>query len=199
MPTFAINFDYRCPFARNANEHVLAALEGGADWDVSFLAFSLSAVHAEEGDPPVFSDPAKAPELLALAAGVVVRDRYPAAFRAAHRSLFAARHDDGDDLRDEKVVRRALERAGVDADSVLAEIEAGWPLETIRAEHEAAVATYQTFGVPTFTVEDAAVFVRLMTRPSADAAASQRLIEQVVAMAGNQPEINEFKHTRLTR
>ena len=28
---FEITYDYRCPFARNAHEHVLDALEAGAD------------------------------------------------------------------------------------------------------------------------------------------------------------------------
>ena len=40
-----------------------------------------------------WDDPAQQPDLLALAAGVVVRDRFPEHFRAVHRSLFAARHD----------------------------------------------------------------------------------------------------------
>ena len=50
-PSFTINFDYRCPFARNANEHVIAALAGGADYEVSFKAFSLSQVHVADGSP----------------------------------------------------------------------------------------------------------------------------------------------------
>ncbi len=199
MTRFAINFDYRCPFARNANEHVVAGLDSGAAWDVEFRAFSLTAVHAEEGDPPVFSDPGKRPALVALAAGVVVRDRLPERFRAAHLSLFAARHDDADDLRDEKVVRRALERAAVDSDAVFAEIEAGWPFAVIAREHEESVARHATFGVPTFTVGDTAVFVRLMTRPDADGARSRALVERVVRMIADEPEINEFKHTRITR
>ena len=49
---FSINWDYRCPFARNGNEHVMAALEGGADYDVTFVAFSLNQVHVDEGEPP---------------------------------------------------------------------------------------------------------------------------------------------------
>jgi len=37
--TFAVTWDYRCPFARNAHEHVLTALDAGADWDVRFVPF----------------------------------------------------------------------------------------------------------------------------------------------------------------
>ncbi len=171
MPTpFSINFDYRCPFARNAHEHVLDALESGADLDVSFKGFSLSQTHVEEGGTPVWEDPEKHAELVATAAGLVVRDRFPEQFYAAHRSLFALRHDDGEDLRDEDKIRFGLERAGVDADAVFKELADGWPFETLREEHEASVNHYQAFGVPTFIANDQAVFVRLMTRPRGDAA-----------------------------
>lgn len=197
--TFSINFDYRCPFARNANEHVLAGLAAGASWQVSFEAFSLTAVHAEEGDPPVWDNPAKRSELVALAAGVVVRDRMPDRFHAAHRSLFAARHDDGEDLREEKVVRLALERAEVDADAVFTELATEWPYETIRSEHERSVAEHQSFGVPTFVVGDQAVFVRLMTRPGSDGELATKTIERVVDLIAGNPEINEFKHTSIPR
>ncbi len=58
MPlTFAVTWDYRCPFARNAHEHVLDALADGADWDVTFLPFSLGQVHVEEGQPDVWDNP----------------------------------------------------------------------------------------------------------------------------------------------
>jgi hypothetical protein len=55
--------------------------------------------------------------------------------------------------------------------------------------------------VPTFITDDQAVFVRLMTRsePGADLAVSRDLIERVVAMATVEPEINEFKHTTISR
>ena len=48
---FSVNWDYRCPFARNAHEHVMAGLEAGADWDVTYVAFSLNQAHVEEGQP----------------------------------------------------------------------------------------------------------------------------------------------------
>ncbi len=76
MPSraFAVTFDYRCPFARTAHEHVIEGLRGGADWDVRFLPFSLGQVHVAEGDPDVWDEPAKDTGLFALQAGVVVRD-----------------------------------------------------------------------------------------------------------------------------
>ena len=87
-------------------------LEAGASWDVTFVPFFLNQSHVPEGGRPSWEDPAQQPDLLSLAAGVVVRDRYPEQFLAAHRSLFAARHDEGGDLRDVAVVRNALLRVG---------------------------------------------------------------------------------------
>ena len=74
---FEITYDYRCPFARNAHEHVLDALEAGAEWDVTFVPFSLGQVHVTEGQPDVWDDPDSETGLLALQASVVVRDKFP--------------------------------------------------------------------------------------------------------------------------
>ena len=139
MKPFAVTWDYRCPFARNAHEHLAAALADGADWDVTFLPFSLSQAHVPEGGAPVWDDPDKAADLLALAAGVVVRDQYPDKFLDAHVALFTARHDEGLDLRKADVVASVLEGVGVPGDKVVAEVAAGGPVQEIRQAHERAV------------------------------------------------------------
>jgi hypothetical protein len=197
--TFAVTWDYRCPFARNAHEHLLAGLAEGASWDVRFVPFFLNQAHVEEGGTPAWDDPAHQPDLLALAAGVVVRDRFPDKFRSVHHSLFSARHDDAGDLRNRDVVVGALRRGGADADAVLAEVDAGWPADVIRDEHSRVVDTLDVFGVPTFIAGDQAVFVRLMTRPNGDAALATRTIDRVLDLLENHAEINEFKHTQIGR
>ena len=194
---FSINFDYRCPFARNANEHVITALRAGAPYDVTFKGFSLTQIYVEDGATPAWEDPSKYTEMIAVAAGIVVRELFPEKFFDAHLSLFSLRHDDGEDLRDAAQVRRALDRAGVDADVVFAEIEKGWPLATIGKEHLEAVETYQAFGVPTFVSGDQAVFVRLMTRPQGDATVASATIDRVLDLLTGHPEINEYKHTSV--
>ncbi len=196
--TFAVTWDYRCPFARNGHEYLLDGLEGGAPWELTFVPFFLNQAHVPEGGTPAWDDPAQQPDLLALAAGVVVRDRYPDLFRPVHRSLFAARHDDTGDLRDREVVAKALDRGGADAEAVLAEVDAGWPAKVVRDEHEQAVADLAVFGVPTFMVGDRAVFVRLMTRPRGDHDLARTTIDRVVGLITDHPELNEFKHTRIT-
>ncbi len=199
MKPFAVTWDYRCPFARNAHEHLAVALADGADWDVTFLPFSLSQVHVQEGGTPVWDDPSKGPDLLALAAGVVVRDEYPDRFLATHLALFAARHDDGLDLRDADVVARVLDGAGVPGDKVIAEVGTAAPVHEVRRAHEQAVRKWAVFGVPTFVVDDRAVFVRIMSRPQGDAALARRTVDGVLELFETMPDLNEFKYTTLTR
>jgi hypothetical protein len=197
--TFAVTWDYRCPFARNAHEHLLTGLESGADWNVRFLVFSLDQTHVEEGDAPVWEEPDLYPGLLANLAGVVVRDRAPETFPAAHAALFAARHDQALDLRDRTIVAKALDSIGVDGAGVLSEIDGGWPLEVLKAEHSDAAERLRVFGVPTFISGDNAVFVRLMNRPADDAALATSTVERVLDLLDGWPELNEFKHTRILR
>ena len=199
MKPFAVTWDYRCPFARNVHEHLLAGLADGAPWDVAFLPFTLSQGHVPEGGTPVWDDPAKFGDLVALAAGVVVRDQYPEQFAAVHHALFAARHDEGLDIRDSAVVARVLDAQGVPADKILAEVDGGGPMEEIKRAHQEAVTRWSVFGVPTFIVEDRAVFVRLMSRPQGDGALATRSIENVVRLVDDQPDLNEFKYPTLGR
>ena len=199
LPAFAVTYEYRCPFARNVHEHLADALKGGADWDVEFLPFSLSQAHVEEGGVSVWDEPEKAAELLSMESGLVVRERDPGRFLDVHLALFAARHDEGKDLRDRHVVADALAGAGADPAAVFAEVDEGWPRELFRKAHEQAVAEHKVFGVPTFLVDDQAVFVRVMTRPGGDAALARSTVEHVVRLVGAHPELNEFKHTSVPR
>jgi hypothetical protein len=196
--SFAVTWDYRCPFARNAHEHLLAASEGGATgWDVRYTAFSLDQAHVPEDRPPVWEEPDRYPGLLANLAGIVVRDHYAEQFPAAHLALFSARHDQSLDLRERDVVAKVLDQVGLDAGAVLAEVDAGWPLDTLKSEHTSAVQDHSVFGVPTFIQGDRAVFVRLLDRPGADTARATATIDRVLDLLGTWPELNEFKYTSI--
>jgi plasmid stability protein len=197
--TFAVTWDYRCPFARNAHEHVLAGLAAGVDWDVQFVAFSLGQVHVADGEPSVWDKPEQDSGIVALQAGVVVRDDYPDRFPAAHHALFAARHDHGLHLEDREVVRSVLEDNGVDADAVFAQIDSGHALAKVRADHEQWAASHKVWGVPTFVVGDQAAFVRVMNRPDRDASSSVRAIDRILDLLTGWPDLNEFKHTSIPR
>jgi hypothetical protein len=56
---------------------------------------------------------------------------------------------------------------------------------------------YEAFGVPTFVVGPDATFVRYMNPPTDDAQASIKIIDSLVTLMVEQPELNEFKHTRV--
>jgi hypothetical protein len=197
--TFAVTWDYRCPFARNAHEHVLAGLKAGAPWEVRFQAFSLGQVHVAEGEPDIWDRPGDDTGLLALQAGVVIRDQQADRFLDAHQALFALRHDHGGQLKDEGEVRATLDAVGgIDVDAVFEAIASGEALETVRKEHEHGVASHQVWGVPTFIVGEQAAFVRLMDRPKDDGAYARRTIDRVVDLL-DWPNLNEFKHTSIPR
>ena len=199
MTAFTVTWDYRCPFARNAHEHVIEGLRDGADWDVRFVPFSLGQVHVPEGEPDVWVRPESDSGLLALQAAIVVRDRFPDRFLDVHWALFALRHDEGRHIRDEAEVRRVLGAQGVDDDAVFAEIATGAPLATVRDEHTAAAEAPDVWVVPTYVVVDRAVVVRLMERPRGDAAVARTTVDRVLDLLTGFPELNEFKHTSLKR
>lgn len=194
---FAVTYDYRCPFACNAHDHLVTALSAGADWDVSFMPFSLGQAHVEEGGPSVWDDPRRDTGMLALQASIAVRDNYPDHFLDIHGDFFNARHRLGRKLQDPIVIYEILTVNDLDADEIFNVIRDGQPLETIRTEHERAAADHDVWGVPTFVVGDKAAFVRLMSGPAGDTDAAAGTIERIVSMLSDWPELNEFKHTSL--
>ncbi|HLY81984.1 MAG TPA: DsbA family protein [Acidimicrobiales bacterium] len=197
--TFGITWDYRCPYARNAHEHVVEALRAGAPWEVQFVPFSLDQAHVEDGATPVWDAPDRYPGLLANAVGIVLRDRYPEQFLDAHLALFAARHDHSLDTRNREVLTEVLAGQGIEAGAVFDAVDDGWPLEAFRKEHQAAVDEHRVFGVPTFVVGDRATFVRLLTRPRGDAGLARTTIDRVVDLMAGSPDLNEFKDTSIPR
>ena len=194
--SFAVTWDYRCPFARIAHLHVIEGLRAGADWDVTFVPFSLGQVHLEEGAPDVWDDPTAEPGRLPTQIGLVVRDQYPEVFLDVHEALFEARHTHGQDLRDEQVLRDVLTAHGLDADVVL-EAARTKGLEVLREEHSRAAADHDVWGVPPFIAGDQAVFVRLMEPPAGDRDLAVRTVERVLDLVGGWPQLNEFKHTSI--
>ena len=196
--SFALTYDYRCPYARIGHDHVLTGLAAGADWDVTFLPFSLGQAHVGEGETSVWEEPEKDSGIEAMQASIAVRDTQPEVFRAVHRALFDHRHVDAGNLRSRDVLTEVLQRAGADTDAVWAEVDGGGPLATIEKEHMGYVASHNVWGVPTFLVGDRAVFVRLLHIPDGDAdlaiATVERVLEQI-----DWPILNEFKHTSIPR
>ena len=192
---FSITYDYRCPWARNMHEHVVAGLRGGADWDVTFLPFSLNQAHVEEGGTPVWDNPEAGPALLAGLVSLVVRDEYPDKFLDAHDALFAARHDKQLDTRQASVIADALMSVDLDDGKILA--AAPERNEQFREIHMNAVRDHNVFGVPTFIVGEAATFTRVRNRPRGDTEGAIKTVESIVGLMTEWPELNEFKWTSI--
>lgn len=196
--TFALTWDYRCPYGRIAHDHVVTGLRAGADWDVTFLPFCLGQSHVEDGMPDVWDAPETDSGILALQVGVAVRDNQPHAFVDVHHALYEFRHARGGDLRDRSALENVLRGCGIDPDPVFEEIESGRPLAAIRDEHTRYARSHQVWGVPVFIVGEAAVFVRLLDRCEGDEALAVSTVERVLDLV-SWDILNEFKHTSVPR
>jgi protein-disulfide isomerase-like protein with CxxC motif len=175
---------------------LLGQTEAGDGWNVRWLGFSLNQTKVAEGDLDVWDDPEMAGARMAVEVGIAVRDAWPDAFPAVHRALFAARHDQGLDIRDHDVVADVLSTHGLDADKVFNVVLDCGPRDVFRAEHQAAVQEHRVFGVPTVIAGDQAVFIRLVNRP-ATAGEAWTTIERCLDLVTGWTNLNEFKHTSI--
>ena len=200
LPPFSVTYDYRCPLARNVHEHLIAGLRAGADWDVTFLPFSLNQVHVDEGGIAGVGGPGR-------------RRRAAAGARFAGRARRVPR----------PVPRRFTRRCSPRATTSTATCETapssptslpqrrprrrrGAPqrrrgrrrIEAVPRHPQDVGRDHKVFGVPTFIVGDAAVFVRLMHRPEGDAKEAIASIERVVDLT-EWSDLNEFKWTSVRR
>ena len=190
----AVTFDYRCPFAYNGNLATINAIRGGSDVEFRFVPFSLDQVHVAEGETPVWDrdESEWGTGVLALLYGIAVRDTFGEHFFDAHLALFAARHEQGQKLQEENVLRDAVASVGLDADAVAEEARSGRPLKALATEHMECVERYGVFGVPTFLEGDEAAFVRFIKR--GDVADLERMLD-LLQWSG----LNEFKRPRIPR
>ena len=193
-----MTYDYRCPYARIASNHVVTALRGGAAWDVTFLPFSLTQNHVTDGAPSVWEQPGQDSGILAMQASIAIRDTHPERFLDAHDALFEHRHAAAGDLKSRDVLTSVLAAVGVDTDAMWADVDSGRPLATIEKEHTTFAESHEVWGVPTFIVGDRAVFVRLLEQSDGDVAVATRTIERVLDLI-EWPVLNEFKHTNIPR
>ena len=196
MHRFDLSYDYRCPFAKNIHLHVVTALRAGADFDVTFVPWTMSQGYKVEGAPDVWDDPTREPELLSLAVSTSIRDHQPELFLDAHEALFRARHERALRLVTKEEITEALASTAVDLTAVFDDVTSRRPHKVI-GESFREFERYEAFGVPTFVVDGDATFVRYMTAPSDDPSASVALIDSLVTLMSTKSDLNEFKHTKV--
>jgi hypothetical protein len=194
--SFQLSYDYRCPFAKNIHLHVIAALRAGADFDVTFVPWTMSQGYRADGAPDTWDDQSRDPEHLALAVSTSIRDHVPERFLDAHEALFRARHERGIRLVNEDEITRALEGVDLDLPSIFEDVASRRPYKVI-GECFREFERFEAFGVPTFVLDGDATFVRYMNPPSDDPSASISLIESLVSLMSTQSALNEFKHTKV--
>lgn len=194
--SFAVTWDYRCPYGRIVHDHVVTGLLAGADWNVTFLPYCLGQSNRDPGLPPIWETPQADSGLFALQVGVAARDADPKNFPSFHRSVYDYRHTRAGNLNDRAALADMLGAAGIDAASIFAAVDGGGPLRTIAREHAQYVDSHEVWGVPTFVVDDKAVFVRLLRTAEGDGRTAISTIERILNDI-DWPILNEFKHTSV--
>lgn len=196
MRSFQISYDYRCPFAKNLHLHLIAALRAGADFDVTFVPWTMSQGFKTDKAPDVWDDPERDQDLIALAVSTSVRDLQPRYFLDVHEALLRARHERAIRLVTMGEIDDVLAPTGVDLKDVHADVSSRRPHKVI-GESFIEFEHYEAFGVPTIVVGSDATFVRYMTAPDQQPGESIALIESLLDLMTHKSALNEFKHTRV--
>jgi hypothetical protein len=191
-----VTWDYRCPYGRIVHDHVVTGLLAGADWNVTFLPYCLGQSNRDPGLPPIWETPKADSGLFALQVGVAARDADPARFPTFHHAVYEYRHTRAGNLNDRDAIAAMLTDAGLDASTVFDHVESGEPLRTIAREHMQYVNSHDVWGVPTFVVDDKAVFVRLLRTSDGNAETAIATIDRILDNI-DWPILNEFKHTSV--
>ena len=194
--SFALTYDYRCPWGRTVHDHVYWGLKGGADWQVEFTPFCLGQPHIDDSQSDIWERPEDDSGIVALQASIAVRDTQPDKFLEMHHALYEYRHTSNGNLQNREPLTALFARNGVDTASMWDEVDSGRPLATIKAEHTGYGKSHSVWGVPTFIVGASAVFTRLMTGPNDDSIVGAQTINRILDDI-DWPALNEFKHTTV--
>ena len=191
-----MTWDYRCPYGRIVHDHVVTGLRAGADWNVTFLPYCLGQSNRDAHLPPIWETPQADSGLFALQVGIAARDADAAKFPDFHHAVFEYRHTRAGNLNSRDALAEMLVGAGFEPNDIFARVDGGEPLRTIAREHMQYVNSHEVWGVPTFVVGDAAVFVRLLQTANGDGKLATSTIERVLDNI-EWPILNEFKHTSV--
>lgn len=180
MEEINFHFDPLCPWAWLTSRWMARLAEIG-EVKVNWRLFSLGVVHLEAGqDPAQASSSLGGPALRALAlarrigGNQLIGDLYTAIGRATHGR--------GARLSDPSVLTAAMAEVGMDERALAGRLEDPGLWDEVLADHLAAVARCQAFGVPTLILdggEGPGAFGPVITRVPNDEEARELLSDTV--------------------
>ena len=188
-----IFYDYTCPFVYRAAETIeLVRASGQRQVRVNWRYFSLVQVNSREPSWSVWEASGAQAVHGRLAFASAEAARRQGGFDRFHLALLRARHRDGRDIDDVRVVEEVATQAGLDLRRFRDDIAAGDVLEQLKRDHTAARDRHGVFGTPTFLFPSgAAAYVRLAQVP--DAKDVIRVFDHVLSIAAGERSILEIK------
>jgi hypothetical protein len=93
-------------------------------------------------------------------------------------------------------IDEALAPVGVDLKVMHEDVASRRPHKVIGESFHESEA-FEAFGVPTFVVGDVATFVRYMVPPTEGGVGSIAVIDSLLELMVREPELNEFKRTKI--
>jgi predicted DsbA family dithiol-disulfide isomerase len=196
--------DVLCPFAYRASQWLDQLQQQRPDaLVIRWRLFSLEQVNTPaDSDWRIWQQAADYPgrpgsnpryrALPAFWALAAAQRQGPAAFDAVRRALFDARHGHGLDLVDLAGIRAVVSGCGLDMARYDADVADRDVLGQLQVDHEAAVAHYRAFGVPTICFDDQhAIYLKLALVPPDDDA--WPFFEELRRSITGRPWLSEIK------
>lgn len=165
----------------------------GDDLELNYRSFALEQANSQEG--PEWKaweqgDDYVSRGLWSLRGGIAARMQ---GYHAHDQYMLQLQHFkfvERGDIRDREPVVEAAERAGLDMEKFVADLDSPDRLAEIGRDHEEAVEQ-GIFGTPTFIFEDgSAAFLKTFTPPEDESLAA---FENMIVMARNRPYFGELK------
>ena len=167
--------------------------ELGDDIELNYRSFALEQVNSKEGPDWKAWEQGSDYEsrgLWSLRGGIAARMQ---GWEAHDKWMLELQHFkfvERGDIREREPIVDAAQRAGLDMDKFVADLDSPERLAEIGRDHEEAVSK-GIFGTPTFIFEDgSAAFLKTFTPPEGESLAA---FENMVLMARNRPYFGELK------
>jgi len=136
--------------------------------------------------------------LWAFRAAEAARNQGPAAYDRYHMALLRAKHEEGRDIADRKVLRDVAEQQSLDLEQFQADLTDRRLLRRIGADHTRAVQQLDIFGTPTFVFGSGRVaYVKMLPPPPREQALA--LFDAIRTLVADSPTVLEVKRPQKKR